>query len=776
MVIFFRLFLFLLMVLLLGLYFVLIKSSKSDPKEVSHSRTMFTTGIMVSMSILWIGLSIVLTFDSSIAPGSEFLFDISNRLSFLVAMGMIIVGYFIIREYPAKKRLSLPVKMLGFSTGIILVIVIALLISGDLLSGGYYFQPDSNLANSGVRGSYINQYYFYEPGSISPVYGLFLLVVMGVSVRLGIARKYTQGQSKIKLSQSHTIAIGLILSIVNGVLFQLVLPYFIRPYPNTLYMVGQLAPLFITSSILIAMIKHRFLDVKTSAFRAVGYLLSLATVIILSSSITFLIVIPLVNSGSLSGDPLGIVLLTILGNIFNIYAYLKIRPLFDKVTDRIFFRGSYQIPDLLNEFNQVLVNNIALPDLSKGIIDILQKYMKAESLYIYINHQNEVSLFGLEDSVRPGALDLEKLAKKVKIEHLKSSNRIVGLVNSPQISIRSLPVIEKLDLSMALDLGEATSQDFKNGQAGLKYRDSYRTMLLGQKLSGNPYTKKDINVLEIISKELVIALQNSLRYEEIRLFNKELQDRIDDATKKLKQQNTKLLEVDSLKDEFLSIASHQMRTPISTIVGYASMLEEGDAGPLQKEQKKFAKNIEDGAKSLNYLIDEFLTVSRLKSGKFSIDRAPFKLNVLVRDVYLLLAPQAKLKDIKLNIHLPSEDIEVYADQGKMRQVIMNIVDNAIHYTPSSGTVDINLKKVKSGSSSSVVFEVVDNGIGVPTKSIPKLFTKMFRASNAMKARPDGTGLGLYLAKKVVLGHGGSIIFKSKEGEGSTFGFRMATLK
>ena len=108
------------------------------------------------------------------------------------------------------------------------------------------------------------------------------------------------------------------------------------------------------------------------------------------------------------------------------------------------------------------------------------------------------------------------------------------------------------------------------------------------------------------------------------------------------------------------------------------------------------------------------------------------------------------------------------DENKIQQVIMNFADNAIYYSKEKGKVAISLKKV----SGAVEFTVTDNGIGVPQNEQAELFNKFFRATNARKARPDGTGVGLFLAEKVITDHGGSIIFESKEGKGSTFGFRV----
>jgi signal transduction histidine kinase len=131
-----------------------------------------------------------------------------------------------------------------------------------------------------------------------------------------------------------------------------------------------------------------------------------------------------------------------------------------------------------------------------------------------------------------------------------------------------------------------------------------------------------------------------------------------------------------------------------------------------------------------------------------------------------LVETAGARDIKLNYAQPATFPDLLLDETKTRQVIMNFVDNAIYYTPSGGHITVEL----TDNPTSVELKVIDDGIGVPKTEQHHLFTKFYRAGNARKARPDGTGLGLYMAKKVILAQGGSIIFESREGKGSTFGF------
>jgi signal transduction histidine kinase len=279
---------------------------------------------------------------------------------------------------------------------------------------------------------------------------------------------------------------------------------------------------------------------------------------------------------------------------------------------------------------------------------------------------------------------------------------------------------------------------------------------------------QDLKILEIVANELVIAIENALRYEEIEQFNVTLQKKIDDATKELKVSNEKLRALDEAKDEFVSMASHQLRTPLTSIKGYISMVLEGDAGKITDVQKQMLGQAFFSSQRMVYLISDLLNVSRLKTGKFIIEPKPVYLPDVVESEISQLQEGATAKNLTLSYVKPKEFPTILLDEMKTRQVIMNFTDNALYYTPTGGKITIELRD----KGKSIEFTVKDTGIGVPKNEQHKLFAKFYRAENARKARPDGTGLGLFMAQKVIIAQGGSIIFNSKEGKGSTFGFEL----
>ncbi len=293
-------------------------------------------------------------------------------------------------------------------------------------------------------------------------------------------------------------------------------------------------------------------------------------------------------------------------------------------------------------------------------------------------------------------------------------------------------------------------------------------LLLGSKLSGKMYDHHDLTLISDLASHLAVAIQDAKSYEELKAFNTSLLERANRATYKLRNSNRRLKELDKTKDEFLSMASHQLRTPLTTIKGYLSMVLEGDAGKVTPTQQEYLGYAFEGSKRMVALISDLLNVSRLSAGRFMIESLPCDISQVVADEVRQLQNHAEAKGLKLVYLPPAKPLPpVELDENKTRQVIMNFVDNAIYYT-ATGSVTVTLQ-ARDGL---IEMRVVDTGIGVPEAARHKLFSKFYRADNAQAMRPDGTGLGLYLAKRVIEDQGGTIIFETSEGHGSTFGFKL----
>ncbi len=578
---------------------------------------------------------------------------------------------------------------------------------------------------------------------VGPLYLLQTVFLVGFFIyALSMIIKEYRKTTGIRKTQTGMILLSFFIPIII-----VLITGFVFVENATAQLIGPSAFLLMAAMLAYAIIRHKLFDIRLIVARSIGYLLTLFTFVgfyvLLVSGVSFL----LSGSTKINGAQ----------QLFNIGAtlvfglsLLPLKRFFDKLTNRFFYRDAYDAQELLDKLNKILVGNIELDILLKQTSDLIALTLKAEyTSFIIRKTEGTAQRASFSKIVK---LNTDQVLELANIKKGKTELFVADDLDQKDNNLR---ILKENNIALAASLVTSGANGADQG-----------FLLLGPKLSGNPYNKQDLQVLDIIANELVIAIQNALRFEEIETFNITLQEKVNDATRKLRQTNEKLKEIDETKDEFISMASHQLRTPLTSVKGYVSMVVEGDAGKLNKQQRELLGQAFASSQRMVYLIADLLNVSRLKTGKFVIENKPTQLADVIESEMQQLTETAKTKDQILTYNKPAKFPVLNMDETKIRQVIMNFTDNALHYTPNGGHIQVNL----ADKGDQIEFTVVDDGLGVPKAEQHHLFTKFYRANNAKKARPDGTGLGLFMAKKVIIAQGGAVIFQSTENKGSTFGF------
>jgi len=522
-------------------------------------------------------------------------------------------------------------------------------------------------------------------------------------------------------------------------------------FHNTSFII--LSPVFgliFTASFAYGMIRYQLFDIRLIVARFIAYLLLL---VFAGGLYGFTAVVVSFFATGVQPNFTQVILSTVVVGILILFVQ-PLRQFFNRITRAIFYQDDYDTKNVLDELVSILVRSIDTDTLAKSSMNILMDALKPEFISVLLLDGTEKG----EPRFISSGRNVSDLTSIVSSKLLRSIPEVVVVDSIESQSDHLYKRLQEANVYVAARL------QTKSGVIGYCF--------FGYKTTGSAYAQRDIDLIRIASDELAIAIQNTLRFEQIQQFNNTLQQRIEDATKELRASNMQLQRLDEAKDEFVSMASHQLRTPLTSVKGYISMVLEGDVGRITKTQRQLLGEAFTSSERMVHLINDFLNVSRLQTGKFVLESRPVDLAKIVTQEVDSLQTTAEAHNLKLQYHAPSYFPILYLDESKIRQVLMNFIDNAIYYSQEHTTIVVELS-VEDGD---VVAKVSDTGIGVPKAEQSHLFTKFFRATNARRQRPDGTGVGLFLAKKVIVTHGGSMVFESVENKGSTFGFRLPIKK
>lgn len=263
-------------------------------------------------------------------------------------------------------------------------------------------------------------------------------------------------------------------------------------------------------------------------------------------------------------------------------------------------------------------------------------------------------------------------------------------------------------------------------------------------------------------REDLLMESNRIRAEQLET-TKRLNAELDDTAHKLAAANKRLKKLDEVKSEFVSVAAHQLRTPMTGIRWTFRVLLDEEEGDISESQRDLiGAGLKATVNAIN-LVNDLLNVARIEEGRLEFDFRREKINPLLADALERIRPEANAKGVTLESSVPTEPILASVDTQRIAMVFDNLLSNAVKYTKPGGTVEFGAES----SGKHVRIWVRDTGIGIPKDQQHRIFSKFFRASNAMLFHTSGTGLGLYLVKNIVEHHDGDVSVESTEGEGTT---------
>ncbi|MCD4705729.1 PAS domain S-box protein [bacterium] len=401
--------------------------------------------------------------------------------------------------------------------------------------------------------------------------------------------------------------------------------------------------------------------------------------------------------------------------------------------------------------------------------------------FIALNDITEVKKFQekLENKVKQRTKELEKTKNKLSktlAETKEAKRKVEDEKNKTSAIISNLvdPIII-IDEHDRLSLFNPKAKEifkFNNSHIGIKIKkdDHYSmenfSMIIKKELE--VIKGKNMEPKNPKEEELIIDhLGEELTYKIITTKVYDYKDKYIGSMKTFSNL-TREKRINRLKTEFVSIAAHQLRTPLSAIKWATKMILDGDTGLINQDQREILTKAFESNERMIKLVNDMLNVSRIEEGRleYTFEKIDFK--TVYETVVGNIDGKIKEKSIKFNIEKPKEMPSVYMDKEKIRLVMQNLLENAVKYTPMNGSITLSIKKQRDN----LKITVKDNGVGIPKEGQKKLFTKFFRAENVLKMQTDGTGLGLFIANNIIKKHNGKINFKSEEGRGTEFYFYL----
>jgi len=663
----------------------------------------------------------------------------------LILYASVLVGplfYFFVRAFPKREFV--------FGARIQMVILFWVLVNIVLVS--------MNLVFSSVE--VIDGHVDIQTGAAVASFGLLqTLSILAGSVAL--YKKYRQSSGLLR-QQLRFISAGIIVSLGLTLFVTLILPLVFKF--TGLISISPFLLLISGVSIAYAIVRYRFLDIRVLVSRSIVFAL---LVFLVTSAFVFTSFFASQYISVESG--LGEVAILAVAAAVIVLLLDPAKRFLALLTNKVFFSAQIDYQETTRELTNVINQEIE-------IVSLVSRFVAALAQHLSIGRVTMLLQVGDDTFIEPDEL----LSSGPRDKSIVPSRLIQGsLLTKILKTEQSVIILDELDILVTEATNDRVRRRYMKVRDELEALNAYAAIpVMGdsrleavvvatRKLSGEAFSGNDIALFEVLAPQLASALEKARLYQEAKEFGHKLQREVEKATTDLKSANVKLQELDNTKSEFMSIASHQLRTPLAGILGYLSMISAGDYGKTNPEQKPVIEDVLEATRRLIRIVNIFLNATRIEAGRFVMNYAKVPLEDVIEAIYKELKTTADAKDVKL-VYKKKKLGEVEVDMDKIKDVILNLTDNAIKYSPK-GTVTITAELTKKTAH----VMVKDSGVGIAPDEVDNLFEKFVRGSGIARVEPNGSGLGLFIAKKITEGHGGRIWAESEgEGKGSTFQFEI----
>ncbi|HEX7456762.1 MAG TPA: ATP-binding protein, partial [Candidatus Nanoarchaeia archaeon] len=616
----------------------------------------------------------------------------------------------------------------------------------------------TNLIIRGVES--FGENFHFVSGPFTTIYDLLLITLLLSGVWV-LVRRYVTSTGLAK-TQSLYVMGGFFISTLVAVATAIILPKIFTDNPPILARLGIYGLLFLIGSTTYAIVRHRLLDIEVIIRRSVVYSTLLAILIGMYS-----LLVSVLNRVFLPGTAAGAFpkVTDLIAIVIVAFSVDPLRKYIERATDKIFFKARYNAEEIINQLSETLVSEIDLTQLTREIKKVLVESIKVSKVSIYVKSDHRFFPIATANDF-PKQLDTSVEKKHLITAYLTDHHEILVLEEAE----RSLKEGKRLHPHLA----EAAKTLGKIGVevvVPLVVKGRLNgAMFLGEKLSQDIYSGGDLRFLEILSHQAALSLENAKLYEEQKLYGVRLTKEVERATTDLRHANERLKELDKLKDEFMSIASHELRTPMTAIKSYVWLALNGRGGEIGMKVRDYLTKVYDSSERMIAMINDMLNVSRIETGRMQLEIVPVSIQKVLDQVTGDLSARAGEAGIEIKVQKEQIIPLVSTDRDKLAEIFTNLIGNALKFTPKGGTVTVSAQK----KGDVVETSVADTGVGISEENIGKLFKKYGKIdeSYATMTPSTGTGLGLYITKQYLEKMNGNISVKSTVGKGTIFTFSL----